>query len=72
MVPIREALEKHRDKLMALEGVVAVAEGERGGNSCIKVYVLQGSLASLSKIPSHLDGFSVVVETVDSFKARRI
>ncbi|MEJ2033086.1 MAG: hypothetical protein P8Y63_08625 [Deltaproteobacteria bacterium] len=65
---IRSVLERHRDELMAIPGVVGFAEGRCNGISCIKVYVTGKRSEIAGKIPSRLEGFPVNVEETGEFK----
>ncbi|MGE0481026.1 MAG: hypothetical protein AB7Q17_11195 [Phycisphaerae bacterium] len=59
---------RHDARLMALEGVVGVADGETDdGRACIKVYVASGAPSIRSAIPRQLDGYPVVVEATGEF-----
>jgi hypothetical protein len=66
---VREVLERHAPRLLALPGVVGVAEGESGGRACITVYVADGPAAVLAQIPSDLEGRPVVVRESGEFRA---
>lgn len=54
---------------MALPGVVSVAQGEREGKPCIRVYVSRRTDDVLKRLPSNLDGFPVSVEETGEFRS---
>jgi hypothetical protein len=61
-------LERHKNQLMAIPGVVGVAEGRCNGKPCIKVYVIEKTPETAGKIPSRIEGFPVSVEETGEFK----
>ncbi len=66
---LRKALEKHRDELMAMTGVVGVGEGIFDGKPCIKIFVARKSPRILHHIPSAIEGYIVSIEETGEFKA---
>lgn len=56
-------------KLMKLDGVLGVAEGERDGKACIVVYVAKVSKSIMEQIPKQIEGFLVRVEESGEFRA---
>ena len=54
-------LKRHTPQLLALSGVVGVAEGERDGTPCITVFVREQTSTLLAQIPFELEGWPVVV-----------
>ncbi len=66
---LAEVVERHRGELIAVKGVVGVAEGECGGRPCIRVFVARQGRQILKRIPKTLEGFSVVVDVTGGFKA---
>lgn len=58
---IETALARHTDWLMALPGVVGVAQGESGGRPAISVLVVRRTPELEASIPRTLDGFPVVL-----------
>ncbi|MHC4176124.1 MAG: hypothetical protein ACYSWU_01375 [Planctomycetota bacterium] len=66
---IQEVLEEHTDRWMAISGVVGTAIGECDGRPCIKVFVAEKTEQLRVKIPSSLEGHSVVVEETGEFRA---
>lgn len=65
---IQEVVKKNTDHLMSVSGVVGVAVGERGGHPCIFVLVAQKTPEIMTKIPSELEGFPVVVEETGAIR----
>lgn len=63
-------MKKHSDRLMALPGVVGVAEGECRCKPCIKVFVVKKSPELIKIIPTTLDGYPVEVEESGEFRSR--
>lgn len=59
---IEAVLKQHTDRLMSVNGVVGTAIGECEGKPCIRVLVVKKTPALLSKIPSSLEGFPVVID----------
>ena len=66
---ISVVLKKNVDKLMAVPGVVGVAEGECEGKPCIKVFVVERNCELLSQIPSNIEGYPLKVEESGKFHA---
>ena len=66
---IESVLDEHRDKLMALPGVVGTAVGECEGKPCIKVYVVRKNHELLRQIPSTLAGYSITIEDTGEIHA---
>lgn len=64
---IQAVLERHKDELMAIPGVVGLAEGRCNGRPCIKVYVTKKPEMA-GKIPARLEGFPVRVEATGEFR----
>jgi len=65
---VLEVLERHKNELMAIPGVVGVAEGRCNGEPCIKVYITRKTSEIAGKIPHQLEGFPVSVEETGEFK----
>ena len=67
MAAIGEVLARHTPRLLALPGVLGVAEGEADGAPCIVVFV-----ASDAQPPPHLpaviEGYLVVVRRTGAFR----
>ena len=66
---IKRVLAENADSLMALPGVVAIAQGECGGEPCIKIYVTKSTPDLLERIPSMIEGFSITVEESGEIRA---
>ena len=68
-VNIKEVLKRHSDKLMAVPGVVGVAEGKSHGKQCIRIFVIDSSSESLKRLPDNLEGYLVIIEESGKFRA---
>ena len=68
---LHKVLEKHRDKIMSVKGVVGVGEGICDGQPCIKVFISKKSPQVLRDIPASLEGYAVFIEETGNFKALR-
>ena len=66
---IREVLKRHTDELMAVPGVVGIAEGLSQGRSCIKVFVVDKNSELLRQIPESIEGYLLRVEESNEFRA---
>lgn len=66
---IEELFAEHRERLMAIPGVVGIAQGRRDDKPCIKVYVSEKSAESIQEIPQTLEGYAVVIEETGEFRA---
>jgi hypothetical protein len=59
-----DVVRRHADRLMAVSGVVGVAEGAAGGRPCVLVLVARRTAAIVADIPQWLDGLPTrIVET---------
>jgi hypothetical protein len=67
---IAQVLERHADSLMAVPGVVGVAEGLCGGTPCIKVLVVRRTPELERRIPATLEGHPVEIQETGEFRAR--
>jgi hypothetical protein len=69
--PIEEVLAAYNDSLMTLPGVVgtAISLCERG-ERCIKVLLEDSSPATLTKIPSRIEGYRVITEVAGTIRPR--
>lgn len=65
---IEEILKQNTDRLMSIPGVVGTAIGESDGSPCILVLVVKKNADLMSKIPSTLGGFPVVVEETGAIR----
>jgi len=70
MLGIARVLKKHTDELMAIPGVVGVAEGKWRDRPSVVVFVIKKDSLLLSRIPATLDGYPVRVEASGEFCAR--
>jgi hypothetical protein len=60
--PLSAVLAEHAPRLMTMEGVVAVAEGENAaGRPCLKIWAT-GADRVRKRLPPAIDGYDVVVE----------
>jgi hypothetical protein len=66
--PIDDVLRRHRDRLLSLPGVNAVAASERGGRPCLLVLVNRLTDHVREAIPATLGGHPVVVEEGGPFQ----
>lgn len=66
---IEQVLAAHVETLMALRGVVGVAQGLCDGEPCIRVFVFDEDAAAQPGIPQRADGFLVRVEVTGRFAA---
>jgi hypothetical protein len=66
--PIEAVLAEHTDSLLSLPGVAGTAEGECGGQPCIKVLVVVRTPGLVQQIPSSLGGYPVVIEQTGPFQ----
>ena len=66
---IKEVLKRHTDELMAVPGVVGIAEGLSQGKPCIKVFVVDRNSELLRRIPETIDGFLIQIEESGEFKS---
>ena len=56
---------------MSLPGVVAVGEGERDGQSCIRIFATESTPELLKKLPAEIDGIAVVLDISEEIKGRK-
>ena len=68
-VKIREVLKRHTDELMAVAGVVGVAEGKSRGRPCIKVFVVDRRSELIKHLPENLEGYLLKIEESGEFRA---
>ena len=66
---IQQVLSEHTDSLMALPGIVGVAQGECSGQPCIRVFAAKKTEELLKQIPSVIEGYQVVVDETGEIKA---
>ena len=66
---IQQALSEHTDSLMALPGIVGVAQGECSGQPCIRVFVAKKTEELLKLLPPLIEGYQVAVDETGEIKA---
>jgi len=66
---VGEVLKRHTAELMAVPGVVGVAEGKFRGKPCIKVFVRDRTHELLRQIPKTIEGFLIQIEEGGEFRA---
>ncbi|MCH7971080.1 MAG: hypothetical protein IH960_08585 [Chloroflexi bacterium] len=67
--PIAEVLKEHADVLMALPGVNGIAQGEKDGETCVLILVVELTNDLMRQIPDDLEGYPVVITETGEFKA---
>ena len=67
--PLQRVLEEHRERLMALPGVVGTAIGLCSGKPCIRVFVVAKTGGLLKQIPAEIEGYQVAVDETGEIKA---
>lgn len=65
---IAEVIAYHDDELLAIPGVVGVAEGERAGEPCILILVIAATPELVHNLPQSLGGYPVVIEETGEIK----
>jgi len=66
---VKEVLQSHAAALLAIPGVVGVAEGRCDGSPCLKVFVAARTPELEEQIPRRLEGYPVVVEETGEIRA---
>ena len=66
---LRKVLEKHRERLLTVSGVVGVGEGICDGKPCIRVFVTRKNPRVARNIPGTIGGYEVTIEETGEFKA---
>jgi hypothetical protein len=66
---IAEVLHKHADRILAIPGVVGVAQGLCDAQPCIKVYVIKRTPELTEKIPKLIEGLPVDLEETGEIRA---
>jgi len=66
MSDIKAAQRRLTDRVIDLDGVSGTAIGLEGDEKCLKVMVSTDEAAR--QVPSHMDGFRVVVEKTGEFR----
>jgi len=68
--PIEAVLAEHAPRFIAMEGVVSVGQGELEDHSpCIRIFLKQHDAALERRIPSHLEGYPVIVQVTGEIRA---
>lgn len=68
--PIEAVLADHTPGLMAMEGVVAVGQGElRDGTPCIRVFLKTRDEELMKRLPDRLEGHPVDVVVAGEIRA---
>ena len=67
--PIEAVLAEHTDRLMSLPGVVGTAQGECGGQPCIKVLAVEDTPQLRSDVPTSLEGYAVEIVVTGAIEA---
>lgn len=68
--PIKEVLERHTGRLLAMPGVVGVGEGARDGRPTVHVLVVRRTPELMRELPDSLEGYAVVVEETGVIRAQ--
>jgi hypothetical protein len=66
---MEETLSQHAASLLAIPGVVGVAQGQCDKRPCLKVYVIKKTPELEQKIPATLEGYPVVIEESGEIRA---
>jgi len=68
---VHEVRQRHESALLALPGVVGVADGFADGQPVINVLVADDTVGSRRGIPSQLEGYPVQVITAGEIDAQK-
>jgi len=66
---IEDVLLEHTNSLMSLPGVLGTAQGKSSGQLCIKVLVVTKTPDLLKRIPSTIEGYTVVIQETGEIRA---
>ena len=66
---IQQVLTDHTDRIMALPGVVGIAQGACSGQPCIRVFIIEKTEELLKQIPSVIEGYQVAVDETGEIRA---
>ncbi|MEW5797237.1 MAG: hypothetical protein AB1772_12890 [Candidatus Zixiibacteriota bacterium] len=55
-----EVISKHAARIMAIDGVIGMAEGVDRGRGCIQIHLARENGTLKKTLPSQLDGYPVV------------
>ena len=67
---LKQVLESHAPRLMALPGVVGTGEGLCAGMPCIKVFVTGRTPALVRDVGGDIDGYPVEIVETGAFRSR--
>ncbi len=66
---IEQVQEEHTDEWMAIPGVEGTAIGLFEGKPCIKIFTSRKPQEIRDKIPSKVEGYTVIIEETGAFRA---
>jgi hypothetical protein len=67
--PAAEVIAAHADSLMAIPGVVGVAESvDRQGRTVLVVMLAERSRRTVARLPRQIEGYRVTVEVTGRFR----
>ncbi len=66
---IEQVQEEHTDAWMAIPGVEGTAIGLYEGKPCIKIFTSSKQKQIRDKIPSTVEGYTVIIEETGAFRA---
>ncbi len=66
---IETVLKDHRQRLMALPGVIAVGQGECQGQPCIRIFATPPAEALRREMPEMLEGIPIELNISEPIKA---
>ena len=66
---IEQVLKDNTERWMAIAGVEGTAIGLSEGKHCIKIFASSNPQELRTKIPSHIEGYPVIIEETGEFRA---
>ena len=66
---IEQVLKDNTDKWLAIPGVEGAAIGLFEGKPCIRIFTSSNAQELRDKIPTNIDGYPVVIEQTEEFRA---
>ena len=66
---IKDIIRRHTSELMAIPGVVGVAEGRDKDTPCILIFVVNKNPELLKQLPESVGGYLIKIEESDQFQA---
>lgn len=66
---IEQVLRENTDKWMAISGVEGTAIGLLEGKPCIKIFTSSKIIQLRERIPSLIEGYSIIIEETGQFHA---